>query len=178
MSLTKTCYFIYIIYVSVNLAWFASLNSQKFLHRFLFKPAARCLIYRLLKSLKINIFVRLSDFADSKQCTLSLEKKNSEFILWLFSPKFHLFYQMPPFIYIYIVLVLTKSLCKDVSNQVQYNMESAQYLEYSYSIIIINKYVVDIYIFNESKIEKIQIKTYKTSAYSTRCVCSLAYLTS
>ena len=34
------------------------------------------------------------------------------------------------YIYIYIirVLVVTKSLCGYVSNQVQYNMESAQYL--------------------------------------------------
>ena len=34
------------------------------------------------------------------------------------------------YIYIYIitVLVFTKSLCGFVSNQVQYNMESAQYL--------------------------------------------------
>ena len=35
------------------------------------------------------------------------------------------------YIYIYIymrVLVISKSICGDVSNQVQYNMESAQYL--------------------------------------------------
>ena len=34
------------------------------------------------------------------------------------------------FIYIYVitVLVVTKSLCEFVANQVQYNMESAQYL--------------------------------------------------
>ena len=34
------------------------------------------------------------------------------------------------YIYIYIitVLVITKSLCGFVSNQVQYNMDSAQYL--------------------------------------------------
>ena len=34
------------------------------------------------------------------------------------------------YIYIYIitVLVVTKSLCEFVANQVQYNMESAQYL--------------------------------------------------
>ena len=31
--------------------------------------------------------------------------------------------------YIIRVLVVTKSLCGYVSNQVQYNMESAQYLE-------------------------------------------------
>ena len=32
-------------------------------------------------------------------------------------------------VYIYItVLVVTKSLCEYVSNQVQYNVESAQYL--------------------------------------------------
>ena len=35
------------------------------------------------------------------------------------------------YIYIYIITVLlvTKSLCGFVSNQVQYNMENAQYLE-------------------------------------------------
>ena len=34
------------------------------------------------------------------------------------------------YIYIYIItaLVVTKSLCGHVSNQVQYNVESAQYL--------------------------------------------------
>ena len=32
------------------------------------------------------------------------------------------------YIYIMIVLVVTKSLCGFVANQVQYNMESAQYL--------------------------------------------------
>ena len=42
--------------------------------------------------------------------------------------------------YIYItVLVVTKSLCGFVSNQVQYDMESAQYL-------IVNEYILDIYI--------------------------------
>ena len=53
------------------------------------------------------------------------------------------------YIYIYIIRVLvdTKSLCGNVSNQVQYNMESAQYLgESYYIIIIINKYILDIYI--------------------------------
>ena len=46
------------------------------------------------------------------------------------------------YIYIYIiiiipVLVVTKSICGFVANQVQYNMESAQYLGYCYNIIII-----------------------------------------
>ena len=56
------------------------------------------------------------------------------------------------YIYIYIytyiitVFVVTKSLCGFVMNQVQYNMESAQYLGYSYFIIIINKYILDLYI--------------------------------
>ena len=52
------------------------------------------------------------------------------------------------YIYIYIirVLVVIKSLCGYVTNQVQYNMESAQYLGESYYIIIINKYILDIYI--------------------------------
>ena len=38
------------------------------------------------------------------------------------------------YIYIYImrVLVVSKSLCGYVSNQVQYNMESAQYLWQNY----------------------------------------------
>ena len=53
------------------------------------------------------------------------------------------------YIYIYIYIVLyynsagaTKSLCGYVTDQVQYNMESAQYLEKSYwIIIIINKYM-------------------------------------
>ena len=59
------------------------------------------------------------------------------------------------YIYIYIiiiiiiiitVLIVTKSLCGFVANQVQYNMESAQYLGYSYYIIIIiNKYILDLY---------------------------------
>ena len=46
------------------------------------------------------------------------------------------------------MLIVTKSLCGYVSNQVQYNMESAQYLGYSYYIIIIiiNKYILDTYI--------------------------------
>ena len=48
--------------------------------------------------------------------------------------------------YIITVLVVTKSLCEFVSNQVQYNIESAQYLGQSYYIIIINRYILDIYI--------------------------------
>ena len=51
------------------------------------------------------------------------------------------------YIYIYIirVLVVSKSLCGYVSDQVQYNMERAQYLGLSYYIImIIDKYIVDI----------------------------------
>ena len=32
------------------------------------------------------------------------------------------------YVYIIMVLVVTKSLCGFVANQVQYNMESAQYL--------------------------------------------------
>ena len=35
------------------------------------------------------------------------------------------------------VLVVAKSLCGYVSNEVQYNMESAQYLGYRYYMIII-----------------------------------------
>ena len=46
------------------------------------------------------------------------------------------------------MLVVSKSLCGYVSNLVQYNMESAQYLgESYYIIIIINKYILDIYIY-------------------------------
>ena len=42
---------------------------------------------------------------------------------------------------------ITTLLCGFVLNQVQYNMESAQYLGKSYHIIIIiNKYILDIYI--------------------------------
>ena len=41
------------------------------------------------------------------------------------------------------MLVVTKSLCGYVSNQVKYNMESAQYLGESYYKIIINKYIFD-----------------------------------
>ena len=58
----------------------------------------------------------------------------------------------PVYIYIYIyiyimtVLVVTKSLCGFVANQVQYNMESAQFLGYSYYIIILNRYILDLYI--------------------------------
>ena len=44
------------------------------------------------------------------------------------------------------MLVITKSLCGFVSNQVQYNMESAQYLEQTNYIIMMNKYILDIYI--------------------------------
>ena len=46
------------------------------------------------------------------------------------------------------MLVVTKSLCRFESNQVQHNIESAQYLRYSFYIIIIiiNKYILDIYI--------------------------------
>ena len=55
------------------------------------------------------------------------------------------------YIYIYImrVLIVSKSLCGYVSNHVQYNMERAQYLEYSYYITKINKYI---YIYNPWKI--------------------------
>ena len=45
------------------------------------------------------------------------------------------------------MLVVTKSLCGFMSNQVKYNMESAQYLRKSYYIMIINKYILDIYIY-------------------------------
>ena len=44
------------------------------------------------------------------------------------------------------VLVVTKSLWGFKSNQGQYNMNSAQYLGQSYYIMIINKYIFDIYI--------------------------------
>ena len=44
------------------------------------------------------------------------------------------------------VSVVSKSLCGFVANQVQYNMESAQYLGQSYYIIIINRYIIDLYI--------------------------------
>ena len=47
--------------------------------------------------------------------------------------------------YIITVLAVTKSLCVFVTNQVQYNLESAQYLGWSYDIII-NKYILDLYI--------------------------------
>ena len=51
------------------------------------------------------------------------------------------------------VLVVSKSLYGYVSNQVQYNMESAQYLWRAIIIImIINKYIFYIYIFNSWKI--------------------------
>ena len=40
------------------------------------------------------------------------------------------------------MLVITKSLCGFVAKQVQDNMESAQYLGYSYYVIIINRYII------------------------------------
>ena len=43
------------------------------------------------------------------------------------------------------MLAVTKSLCEFVTSQVQYNMESAQYLGETYYIII-NKYILDIYL--------------------------------
>ena len=43
-------------------------------------------------------------------------------------------------------MVVIKSLCGFVSNQVQYDMECAQYQGLSYYIII-NKYILDIYIY-------------------------------
>ena len=50
-------------------------------------------------------------------------------------------------IYIITVLVGTSSLCGFVASQVQNNMESAQYLGKSYYILmIIDKYILDIYI--------------------------------
>ena len=52
------------------------------------------------------------------------------------------------------VFVVTKSLFGYVSNQVQYNMDSDQYLGLSdYIIILINKYILDtyMYIFNRWK---------------------------
>ena len=45
------------------------------------------------------------------------------------------------------MLVVTKSICRFVSNLVKYNKESAQYLGKSYYIIIIDKYILDIYIY-------------------------------
>ena len=42
-------------------------------------------------------------------------------------------------------MVVTKPLCGFVSKQVQYNMESA-IIELLYNIIIMNKYILDIYI--------------------------------
>ena len=49
---------------------------------------------------------------------------------WLFKVKSSLCIYIYIYIYIYIIreLVVSKSLCGDVWNQVQYNMESAQYL--------------------------------------------------
>ena len=44
------------------------------------------------------------------------------------------------------MLVVTKPFCGYVSNQVQYNKESAQYLGDSNYIILIKKYILDIYI--------------------------------
>ena len=41
-------------------------------------------------------------------------------------------------------MVVSKSLCGFVTNQVQNNMEGAQYQ--GYYIIIINKYIIDLYI--------------------------------
>ena len=50
------------------------------------------------------------------------------------------------------VLVVSKSLCGYVSNQVQYNMESAQYLWLSYFNDNDDKWIYIIYIFNPWKI--------------------------
>ena len=44
------------------------------------------------------------------------------------------------------MLVITKSLSGFVANQLQYNMESAQYLRYSYYIMIIIKHILDLYV--------------------------------
>ena len=43
------------------------------------------------------------------------------------------------------MFVATESLCRFVSNQVQYNIESAQYLGESNYIIMIDKCILDIY---------------------------------
>ena len=50
------------------------------------------------------------------------------------------------YLYIYIItmLVVTKSLCGFVGNQVQYHTESAQYLGESCYIIMMNKYIFQI----------------------------------
>ena len=51
------------------------------------------------------------------------------------------------------MLINTKSLCGFVSNQVQYNLECAQYQGYSYYIMIIDKYILGIYIYNSRNLD-------------------------
>ena len=68
----------------------------------------------------------------------SVSFKNIIYKLFILQYNFRFIWCVYVYIYIYKrVLVVSKSLCGYVSNQVQYNMENAQYLGLSYMIIII-----------------------------------------
>ena len=86
--------------------------------------------------------------------TCSIEKISWLFgwfvgVLWhinpfgLFNVNSWLYIYIYIYIYIVTVLVATNSLCGFMVNQVRYNLESAQYLWWSYYIIIMNKYIVN-----------------------------------
>ena len=108
------------IYIYISICMFILTNIHTHTHKYIF----------------IYIYIyKVSKVADNSQgwpeCSLFRCKRGHSSIPWIASSLGAWYW------------LIFNSLCWFMANQVQYNLESVQYLRESYYIIMINKYILD-----------------------------------